>query len=94
MDAYGRFIDEACDLARRSTAAARIRRQGHAERPNWRELALSGQEQRRMDFLLSLDPARREMLAGLPEQERIGVVHDVLAQETFHGDFMARLADD
>jgi hypothetical protein len=79
MDAYRRFIDEMLDLARRNVTAERIRTQGHAERPNWREVPLPDADRRRLEFLLSLDEEQRAMVAGLLERERIAAVHDVLA---------------
>lgn len=79
MPGYDDFIDAMVNLAGESAFVARLRMQGHAERPNWREIALDPAEDARRAFVASLTNDQREMLASLLLEERKGAVHDVLA---------------
>ena len=85
-ETYRQFIDAMVDLARGSVTANRIRANGHAERTNDDVLSrmagsppLDAQEFRRQSALLSLTEEQREVVACLLEQERIGAIHDVVA---------------
>ena len=78
-NAYRDFIDYMADLARGSVTARRIREHGHAERANERDLALTEPEARRKVALLGMSAEQRAVVAELLELERVGGVHDVIA---------------
>ena len=85
-DGYRQFIDEMVILARGSVTANRIRATGHAERSNDGMLSrisgstkLSTEESNRKAIMLSLTAEQRETVACLLEHERIGAIHDVVA---------------
>ncbi len=79
MSHYQEFIDDMVDLARRCVLVERIRRQGHAERPNWREVPLDPDEAARMALFERLTGPEREVIARLLQEVRWSAVHDVLA---------------
>lgn len=76
---YREFIDAMAELARSSVSAGRIRINGHAERTNDRDLPLTDAEAFRKRMLLSMTDDQREVVAALLAEERIGGVHDVIA---------------
>ena len=76
---YREFIEFMAELARGSVLADRIRGSGHAERGNESDLPLTEPEVRRKAMLLSMSAEQREVVVQLLEQERIGGIHDVVA---------------
>lgn len=78
-ESYRQFIDAMVDLARGSVTADRIRANGHSERVNDRALALCPEEIERKRILLSMTDEQRKVVAELIADERIGGVHDVIA---------------
>ncbi|MFM5895715.1 MAG: DUF6547 family protein [Novosphingobium sp.] len=76
---YRDFIDAMADLARSSVIANRIRANGHAERTNDRDLALNADEAERKRLLLSMTGEQRDVVARLLQEERLGGIHDVIA---------------
>jgi hypothetical protein len=79
MSAYDELIAGMVSVARSCVLAERIRRWGHAERPNWQDLPLPPDEEARKNLLLGMTPDQRELVARLLETERVGAVHDILA---------------
>jgi hypothetical protein len=73
------FIDGCVEVARTEVLAERIRRHGHIERNNEATLPLDENEAARKNVLLQLDPAQREVIAGVLEECRRGAIHDLLA---------------
>ena len=85
-ESYRQFIDAMAELARGTVTANRIRANGHAERTNAGLFsriagspALKAEESARKSIMLSLTEEQREVVAYLLEQERIGAIHDVVA---------------
>jgi hypothetical protein len=79
MSHYEAFIGGMVALARTCVFAGRIRRQGHAERPNWREVPLDDDEAARKALFERMTEEERGLLARLLEEARSAAVHDVLA---------------
>ena len=79
VQVYRTFIDGCVDVARTEVLAERIRRHGHTERSNEAALPLEQNEAARKNVLLQLDPAQREVIAGLLMDCRRGAIHDLLA---------------
>lgn len=76
---YDAFLAAMVELSQTSVFASRLRTQGHAERPNWRELPLPPAEDQRRRFASSLTAEQRDMIARLLLDERLGAVHGVLS---------------
>jgi hypothetical protein len=79
VQVYRAFIDGCVKVAHTEVSAERIRRHGHTERDNEAALPLDQNEAARKSLLLQLDPAQREVIAGLLEDCRRGAIHDLLA---------------
>lgn len=84
-DTYRRFIDAMAELACTSVMANRISAHHHAERTNEHALPLTDAEARRKAALLSMTSTQREAVVELLRMERIGGVHDVVANLDAHG---------
>jgi hypothetical protein len=76
---YRGFIDQMVALADRNVSAGLIRKNGHGERQNERDLPLDASEQERKELLLGLSPAQRSVIAQMLVDERRAAVHDVMA---------------
>lgn len=76
---YRDLIDHLAALARGCVLADRIAEHGHAERTNDEALPLSAEELGRKLALLGMTGDQRTAVAALLQQERIGAIHDVLA---------------
>jgi hypothetical protein len=79
VQVYMAFIDGCVGVARTEVLAERIRRHGHTERNNEAALPLDENEAARKNVLLQLDPAKREVIAGILEECRRAAIHDLLA---------------
>jgi hypothetical protein len=79
IDMYKSFIDGAVEVAKTDVYALRIRRSGHAERPNEPDLPLDDSEAARKKVLLQLNTAQREIIAKLLEECRQSATHDMFA---------------
>jgi hypothetical protein len=79
MSQYRAFIDHMVGLAKICVHADRLRARGHAERTNERDVPLSAEESARKQVMLSLTRDQCEAVARLLIEERVGAIHDVLA---------------
>lgn len=79
MSTYRDLIDHMVSLARGCVLADRIAAHGNAERTNDEALPLSPEELNRKTALLGLTADQRAVVAALLREERIGAIHDVLA---------------
>jgi hypothetical protein len=79
VQVYRTFIDGCVKVAGTEVLSERIRRHGHTERNNEAALPLDQNEAARKNVLLQLNPAQREVIAGLLEDCRRGAIHDLLA---------------
>lgn len=85
MTQYRALIDALVELGRGCVIAARIRATGHAERTNVDDTELGSDESRRKRVMLAMTPEQRDVVAELVASERIGAIHDVLANLPAHG---------
>lgn len=77
---YQKFIDAFVELASSDIVAGGIRKNGHSERMNDKDLPLNLQAETRKRVLLSFADSNREIVAQLIEEARSSAIHDVLSE--------------